>query len=227
MSSQLITAQRVKHFENPSSDSQRRHTIWQTAMSNQNTIINGKNQNPPLKGQASEPADIGRPLEKSAELLDSATQSESVALQECQDNFKRLAADFSNYKKRTEAERLELADYLKDRMLTNVLEIYDDFIRLSDHPTVDNALAQGVQAVQRKWQQWLEAENVDTIAAPGDKFDPELHDAVLKQPVTMQELDGKIVHVVQSGYRRGERVLRHAKVVVGEYAVKNVTWPLA
>ncbi len=143
-------------------------------------------------------------------------------LLECEDRFKRLAADFANYKRRVEAERNEILDLLEARLLNGILAIYDDFCRLSQHTAnVDEQLAQGLKAVQAKWQAWLTNENVEMINPVGQAFDPNLHDALMQQPVPDAEKDGQVVHVVEYGYKRRDRVLRHAKVIVGNFDVEE------
>lgn len=139
-------------------------------------------------------------------------------LQESEDRFRRLAADFANYKRRVESERGELLDVLEARLLNGIMSIYDDFCRLSENSiAADEQLAQGIKAVQAKWQAWLVNENVERIKPAGEPFDPHLHHAVMQQTVTDAAQDGKILQVIEPGYKRREKVLRHAKVIVGHY----------
>ncbi len=139
-------------------------------------------------------------------------------LQESEDKFKRLAADFANYKRRAEAERNELLELLEARLLNGVLAIYDDFCRLNQYTAgVNEQLAQGLKAVQTKWQAWLTNENVEVINPAGQLFDPHFHDALMQQAVQNAEHDGHVLLVVESGYKRRDKVLRHAKVIVGHF----------
>lgn len=130
-------------------------------------------------------------------------------------NWQRSAADFANYKKRVEQDRGESARLVSAALVINLLPVYDDLERAV--ATVDAHLAglnwvQGVVAIQRKFQQLLEAMGVSEIAAAGETFDPNRHEAVGKQPGD----DGKVLHVVQKGYQIGDRVIRPAMVIVGE-----------
>ncbi len=139
-------------------------------------------------------------------------------LQECEERFKRLAADFANYKRRSETERNELLDLLEARLLNGILTIYDDFRRLSQYTAnADEQLAQGIKAVQTKWQAWLINESVEMISPLGQAFNPHLHDALMQQPALEAEQDGQVLHVIEYGYKRRDKVLRHAKVIVGHY----------
>ncbi|MFQ6115397.1 MAG: nucleotide exchange factor GrpE [bacterium] len=146
--------------------------------------------------------------------------SEQEALHEYEEKYKRLSADFANYKKRVERESAELEQRVKDNFLKSMLPIIDDFIRLNDHVIQYEPLAKGVQAIQKKWQQWLESNHVQVINPEHEEFDHNLHHAVMHRPVDDPELDGKIVQVIEYGYRRRDKVLRHAKVAVARYMKK-------
>lgn len=130
-------------------------------------------------------------------------------------NWQRSAADFSNYKKRVEQERGEVARLAKAALVINLLPIADDFERAA--ATVDSHLAglnwvQGVLAIQQKLARLLDAMDVREIAAAGAQFDPAQHEAIGHQPGE----DGKVVHVAQKGYLLGDKVLRPAMVMVGD-----------
>ena len=132
-------------------------------------------------------------------------------------SWQRTAADFANYKRRIEQERAETARFASAALVINLLPVYDDLERAV--ATVDASLAglnwvQGVVAIQRKFANLLQAMQVNEIAADGERFDPAFHEAVAKQPGE----EGKVVHVVQKGYRLGEKVIRPAMVIVGEAA---------
>ena len=130
-------------------------------------------------------------------------------------NWQRSAADFANYKRRTEQEKSETARIYNAALVINLLPVYDDLERAV--AGVDAQLAglnwvQGIVAIQRKFRNLLEAMGVSEIEAGGAHFDPSLHEAVAKQPGE----EGKVLHVVQKGYRLGEKVIRPAAVIVGE-----------
>ncbi len=130
-------------------------------------------------------------------------------------NWQRSAADFINYKKRIEHERSEQARFATVSTVINLLPIYDDLDRAVTN--VDAHLAglqwvQGVVNIQRKFASLVEAMGVTEISAAGEAFDPALHEAIAKQPGA----EGKVLHVVQRGYKLGERVVRPAMVIVGE-----------
>jgi len=130
-------------------------------------------------------------------------------------SWQRTAADFANFKRRVEQERGEAARFAGAALVINLLPVYDDLERAV--ATVDAHLAglnwvQGVTAIQRKFAGLLQVMGVTEIPAAGEPFDPAMHEAVAKQPGD----DGKVIHVVQKGYKLGDRVLRPAMVIVGE-----------
>lgn len=134
-----------------------------------------------------------------------------------EERIQRLAAEFANFKKRIDAERVELREKISNEIYAEILPIMDDFLRLQDHMNADSPLLEGISAIAEKWQQWMRKNHIERFAAIGEPFDPMMHDAVMQQPVTDAALDGCIAQVLEYGYRRGETMLRHAKVAVGRY----------
>ncbi|MCS7295460.1 MAG: nucleotide exchange factor GrpE [Chloroflexota bacterium] len=129
-------------------------------------------------------------------------------------NWQRSAADFINYKRRVEQERSEAAKLANAALAINLLPVFDDLDRAVE--SVDAHLAglnwvQGIIAIHRKFKALLESMGVTEIAAAGEPFDPNIHEAVAQEPGE----EGKVLHVLQKGYRLGDRVLRPALVIVG------------
>ncbi len=130
-------------------------------------------------------------------------------------SWQRAAADFQNYKRRVEQEREELARISNAALIINMLPLIDDLERALQN--VDMRLAgmtwlDGIRLIQRKFQALLEMNGVTEIEADGQGFDPNIHEAVMFGDGE----DGKVISVVQKGYRLGGRVLRPAMVVVGQ-----------
>jgi molecular chaperone GrpE len=135
-------------------------------------------------------------------------------------NWQRAEADFSNYKKRTDQERDELRRFGSVSVIINLLPIVDDFERAFS--SLDSNLAglswfDGIYLIYRKLQQLLENAGVKPIETEGQTFDPRYHEAV----ANVDGEDGKILSVVQRGYKLHDRVLRPAMVVVGKGAANN------
>ena len=135
-----------------------------------------------------------------------------------EEKYRHLASDFSNYRRRVEKQREELAMILEENLLKKLLDLYDDFRRLGNHDAEANQdLIGGLKAVEGKWQKWFLDHEVRAINSVDEEFDPNFHDAVLQESVHEPGLDAKIIRVMEDGYLRKDRVLRHAKVVVGRY----------
>jgi molecular chaperone GrpE len=130
-------------------------------------------------------------------------------------SWQRSAADFQNYKRRNEEERAELARIANVALILNILPLVDDFERALQ--SVDARIAgltwmDGIRLIHRKFQNLLEMAGVSEIEADGQTFDPNLHEAV----TSAEGEEGKVVAVVQKGYKLGDRVIRPAMVVVGK-----------
>ena len=130
-------------------------------------------------------------------------------------NWQRAAADFQNYKRRTEQERQDVALLANAAFVINILPVLDDLERALSN--VDARLAgltwiDGVRLICRKFQAVLEASGVKEIKAEGESFDPRYHEATMFG----EGEEGKVVAEVQRGYMLGDRVLRPAMVVVGQ-----------
>jgi len=134
------------------------------------------------------------------------------------DKFLRLFAEFENYKKRTSRERMDLFKTAGQEVIGSLLPVLDDFERALKEITKssDKELFKGVELIDSKLRETLKAKGLNEIPVKeGDVFDPELHDAITQIPAPNSQLKGKIIDVVERGYRLGEKVIRHPKVVVG------------
>ncbi len=141
-----------------------------------------------------------------------------VQIAEWKDRYIRLQAEFDNYRKRTLKEKMELVETGGQEVLKSVLPVMDDVQRAVEAMAKSDdveALRRGVELISQKFLDTLRQKKVTPIEAKGLDFDEELMEAVAKFPAG-EEQKGKVIDVVQTGYRLGERVLRFAKVVVGE-----------
>ena len=134
------------------------------------------------------------------------------------DQFLRLFAEFENYKKRTSKERLELFKTASQEVVTALLPIVDDFERaLTEMEKSENEdQTQGIKLIYNKLTDTLQNQGlVKMEVGQGDDFDAELHEAITQIPAPENKLKGKIVDVVGTGYKLGEKIIRYPKVVVG------------
>ena len=133
------------------------------------------------------------------------------------DKHVRLQAEFANYKKRTDKEREELGSYVRADILKNLLPVKDDFKRLLEHLDQDKEkIIEGIDLIAKKVDQYFEQYNIRKIKSTGEEFDPDYHEALMMQPVEKDEDDHKVLQVLEEGYMLGDKVIRHAKVMVGK-----------
>lgn len=141
------------------------------------------------------------------------------AVKEWQDKYLRLSAEFDNYRKRTLKEKMDLVATGGEEVIKALLGVMDDIDRaLAAMKTAKDveSVRQGVMLIHQKLMDMLRARGVEEIEAIGHELDTDLHEAVAKVPVQEEEKKGKIIDVVQKGYKLKDKVTRYAKVVVGE-----------
>lgn len=152
--------------------------------------------------------DVG---DNTAQLADAAA--------EWQDRYVRLAAEFDNYRKRTLRERIDLIATASEEVVQAMLPVLDDMERalaaLEKSDDIESAI-QGMRLICQKFCGVLQQKGLSEIPAVGQPLDTDLHDAVAQLPVMSADEKGKIVDVVQKGYKLKEKVIRHSKVVVGK-----------
>lgn len=129
---------------------------------------------------------------------------------ELEDLRLRQIAEFDNYRRRTNKEKLELLETAGERIFKDMLPLIDDFERAAQH----GDLSEGGQLIYKKFTDFLEANKVTAIPTDGE-FDTDIHEAITTFNAG-PELKGKIIDCTQRGYKLGEKVIRFAKVVVGE-----------
>ena len=135
------------------------------------------------------------------------------------DKFLRLFAEFENYKKRTARERLELIETAGSSVMMNILPVLDDFERALSHIEDDKEaeeLRKGVFLIYQKLLKALEQKGLKEMESKGKDFDPDFHQALTEIETPDKKMKGKVVDVIEKGYFIGEKILRHAKVVVGK-----------
>ncbi len=151
-----------------------------------------------------------------AEDGDSRLQSE---LSEAKDKYLRLAAEFENYKRRTSRERIELIQTAGRDTIQSLLDVLDDSDRAAKNLDATEDVAQikeGVMLVFNKLKTTLQAKGLKSMEAQSAEFDPELHEAITEIPVSDPAMSGKVVEVIIPGYYLNEKLIRHAKVIVGK-----------
>ena len=134
------------------------------------------------------------------------------------DKFLRLFAEFENFEKRTSKERIDLFRTAGQDVIVSLLPVIDDFDRALNEisKSDDKELFKGVELISNKFRETLKNKGLEQVKVEqGDVFDAEIHDAVTQIPAPNKKLKGKIIDVVEKGFKLGEKIIRHPKVVVG------------
>lgn len=157
------------------------------------------------------------------ETVTTETPSEEVSFEEElakeKDKFLRLFAEFENYKKRTSKERIELFKTAGQDILSAMLPIIDDFDRalIELSKSADESHLKGVELIYNKFVTTLKSKGLEKVEVnSGDVFDSEIHEAITLIPSPAEEMKGKIIDVVEKGYKLADRIIRYPKVVVGQ-----------
>jgi molecular chaperone GrpE len=152
-------------------------------------------------------------------LLESRITELEAANKEMNDKYLRLSAEFDNYRKRTLRERMELIKTAGESVMMSILPVVDDFERAmqSIEQGMDfEATKEGILLIYNKFKEFNKQNGIAEIKSTGEVFDTDLHEALTKIPAPSEDLKGKIVDVIQKGYYLNDKVIRFAKVVVGE-----------
>lgn len=134
------------------------------------------------------------------------------------DKFLRLFAEFENYKRRTSKERMELFKTAGQEVMVSLLPVMDDFDRAMKElaKSEDKEMFKGVELINNKLRETLKNQGLAEVGVKaGDKFDAEVHDAVTQIPAPSKKMKGKVIDVIEKGFKLGEKIIRHPKVVVG------------
>ncbi|AJR04646.1 nucleotide exchange factor GrpE [Siansivirga zeaxanthinifaciens] len=135
------------------------------------------------------------------------------------DKFLRLFAEFENYKRRTSKERIELFKTASQDVMVSLLPVIDDFDRAYAEisKTEEKDLLKGVELISNKLKTTLQQKGLEVIeAAQGDVFNADNHEAITQIPAPTEDLKGKIIDVIEKGYKLGDKVIRFPKVVIGQ-----------
>ncbi|WP_311441168.1 nucleotide exchange factor GrpE [Hoylesella buccalis] len=158
-------------------------------------------------------------IEDTSETKEDPLQKSQAELDELKDKYLRTVAEFENYKKRTQKEKAELIFNGSEKTVSAILPILDDMERAvaNSANTEDiQALEEGWELIFKKLQTTLEGLGVKKIETEDKDFDVDFHEAVAMVPGVEEDKKGKVVDCVQTGYTLNEKVIRHAKVAVGQ-----------
>lgn len=188
-------------------------------LKNEETMAEETAQNE--ENQAEEAAQEETPAEELSveeQLANMLAEAQQMVSEE-RDKYLRLSAEFDNYRKRTLKEKAELIKNGAEKTLTAILPVLDDFERALKNMEASEetqAMKEGVELIFNKFQKVLGQEGLQKIETEGKVFDTDFHEAIALIPAPSEDLKGKILDCVQTGYMLNEKVIRHAKVAVAQ-----------
>ena len=153
------------------------------------------------------------------EQLEKELEEAQTAIEEQKDKYLRLSAEFDNYRKRTIKEKAELILNGGEKSISSILPVIDDFeraIKTMETAKDVSAVTEGVELIYNKFMAVLAQNGVKVIETKDQPLDTDYHEAIAVIPAPSEEQKGKILDCVQTGYTLNDKVIRHAKVVVGE-----------
>lgn len=165
-----------------------------------------------------EPAEQAEPLSELDQLKLQLAEAEAKNA-ELQDKYLRQAAEFDNYRKRTIKEKAELIKSAAEKVMVAELPVVDDMDRALENMEKGmdaDACIEGFKLIVHKFKNILTQNGLEKIETDGQDFDTDYHEAIALIPAPTEELKGKILDCVQPGYKLGDKVIRHAKVAVGQ-----------
>ena len=151
--------------------------------------------------------------------LQKQLEESQIELAEMKDKFLRLFAEFDNFKKRNSKERIDLMKNAGQKMITDLLPVLDDFNRAkksAEDVNTEEVFSEGVDLVYHKLNNILKSKGLEEMNTNGEEFNPEFHEAITKIPSPSDEMKGKVIDTVQTGYKLNDKIIRHPQVVVGE-----------
>lgn len=156
---------------------------------------------------------------ENADALRQQLDAAQAALEKEKKDYMFLMADFDNFRKRVKREKEELLRNGSEKVLAGLLPIVDDFERglaATADATDAQAIRQGMELIYNKLVKYLEQNGVKAMESTGKAFDADLYDAIATVPAPAEDQKGNVIDTTQKGYMINDKVLRHAKVVVGE-----------
>ena len=146
-------------------------------------------------------------------------------LKEAKDKYLRLAAEFDNFKRRNAKERIELIQTAGRDVITGLLEIMDDVERAQKQWATNEdpqQIKEGVSLIFNKLKNQMQAKGLRPMESIGKDFNPDLHEAITEIPAPSADLKGKVLDEIVQGYYLNDKIIRHAKVVVGKWRFRVV-----
>ena len=145
-------------------------------------------------------------------------QELSEKIEGLNDKYLRLFSEFDNYRKRTLKEKIELGKTASEDIIVSILPVFDDFERAIDtfdEAKVDKSFKEGVLLIFNKFKTILQQKGLEPVRSVGEEFNTDFHEAITNIPAPSDDMKGKVVDEIEKGYLLNDKVIRYAKVVVG------------
>ena len=186
-------------------------------------MANKKTQEDELLEQDMDATATESPEKAEKEANEQTAEEEIVELRqevgELKDKYLRVFAEFENFRKRSVREKLDMMKTAAQDTMSVLLPVLDDFDRAkkaADSENSEETFSEGVELLYHKLYNVLRQRGLEPMESTGASFDPELHEAVTEIPAPTPELAGKVIDTVEKGYKLNDKIIRHAKVVVGK-----------
>jgi molecular chaperone GrpE len=137
---------------------------------------------------------------------------------ELKDKYIRLYSEFENFRRRTAKEKIDMMKTASEDLIVSLLPVVDDFERAQKaflEVSGSEPIKEGINLIHNKLYKTLESKGLKSMDALGKEFNSDLHEAITQQPAPSEDLKGKIIEVLEKGYYLNDKVIRHAKVVIG------------
>ena len=170
-----------------------------------------------------EPQQEETTTENQEEKVELTPEEEIVELKqqvgELKDKYLRIYAEFENFRKRSVREKLDMMKTAAQDTMSVLLPVLDDFDRAkksADSADSEEKFTEGIELLYHKIYNVLENKGLKSMESTGEAFDPELHEAITEIPAPTEEMKGKVIDTIEKGYKLKDKIIRHAKVVVGK-----------
>ena len=170
-----------------------------------------------------EPQQDQTATENQEEEVELTAEEEIVELKqqvgELKDKYLRVYAEFENFRKRSVREKLDMMKTAAQDTMSVLLPVLDDFDRAkksADSPDSEEKFSEGIELLYHKIYNILNNKGLESMESTGEAFDPELHEAITEIPAPTEEMKGKVIDTIEKGYKLKDKIIRHAKVVVGK-----------
>ena len=197
------------------------HKEHQENIKDQDTVNNQEDLQSDVSTQESEENTTNTDAEATAQegVQDENQNAKAKQLEELKDKHLRLMAEFENFKRRSVREKMDMMKNAAKDTMTVLLPVLDDFDRArkaAEENDKGDLFAEGIGLVYKKLSSTLEQKGLKPMETNGEAFDPELHEALTEVLAPTEDLKGKVIDTIEKGYWLNDKIIRHAKVVVGK-----------